>query len=60
MKIASHFFFSAYLMRFVVAANLLGFPAISVPVSNVFIVVHLDLSCFHSCNNHFIFTTKLT
>ncbi|CAF1707170.1 unnamed protein product [Brassica napus] len=25
-------FFSAYLMRFVVAANLLGFPAISVPV----------------------------
>lgn len=28
-------FFPAYLMRFVVAANLLGFPAISVPVSNV-------------------------
>lgn len=24
---------SAYLMRFVIAANLLGFPAISVPVS---------------------------
>lgn len=54
---ASVLLFAGNLMRFVVTANLLGFPAISVPVSNLTILVFYLLQAirrsFYTAKNSF-------
>lgn len=42
-------FIAAYLMRFIIAANLLGLPAITVPVSSIQLSMYHDILLYYLC-----------